>query len=750
MMFWFSLMPLALARELRVIVPPSRDRSSPLSIGLSTRGGTAFRVRFDTAVEPIASPMVQPDEEDAAWTSAVSERYGQGIESPIGSLHVSERGQLTLLSPGGDVLTWSDPLIAPGEVALVGRGGRIYGAGAGPARAEHLVRYGNVTPVVNNQIGGGSEALTPHYYCMDGYAALGVVEGASDGPALAATFHASGRGVFWRNTRPGPFELYLLPSATLELGTMAYYGLVGRPRVPPLWTFGFIASRWGWADRQYIEDTLSRFRSGGFPADAFIVDFEWYTGETDYSYGPEGKDTCVDFGYSNETFPDPARQLAKYRQELHFRMGGIRKPRLCNSQNLALARTNRYLLPQGTPGGDPTNPNTKFYAIERNLDFSNPDARHWYAKQHEHYLDDGVEFWWNDEGEADYFQYEWWNVAQDEAHKARRQGQRRWSLNRAFSPGMARFGLGLWTGDSGASWEVLAKQPGYALNWALAGAPHVASDVGGFVGITTAELLVRWYQMSVFLPIMRVHSTRSKTPHFPWLWGDEAGEAMKAALEFRYRLIPYHYSFAHAMFEGRRLWMRPMLVAFPDDRHLSPLTQQWMDGDILVAPVVDERSLRKVRLPTGTWHKFEAGSAASPPIIGPVGLDGEAPQAEIPAYVRVGTIVTLAPVVQYTDALPGGALEVRVYGGADAELDFVEDDGWTMAYETGSKRRTLFKWSDDARRLSWSCEGRPPATVYKTLFVVLYGADGVRLVSEEVAFDSLGSVALGGRRLLLV
>ena len=40
---------------------------------------------------------------------------------------------------------------------------------------------------------------------------------------------------------------------TLDLGTSAYYALTGPAPVPPRYAFGFIASRWGWQDRAYIE-----------------------------------------------------------------------------------------------------------------------------------------------------------------------------------------------------------------------------------------------------------------------------------------------------------------------------------------------------------------------------------------------------------------------------------------------------------------------------------------------------------------
>merc|ERR1712226_1325577 len=114
----------------------------------------------------------------------------------------------------------------------------------------------------------------------------------------------------------------------------------------------------------------------------------------------------------------------------------------------------------------------------------------------------------------------------------------------------------------------------------------MACDIGGFHQETEAVLLTRWYQLGVFLPIMRVHSTLESKPHWPFLWGEEAGNAMRNALVLRYRLIPYHYSLAHKMYKERQLWMRPLVIDFPSDERAAQMTSQWMDGDLLVAPVL--------------------------------------------------------------------------------------------------------------------------------------------------------------------
>merc|ERR1712032_281397 len=107
-------------------------------------------------------------------------------------------------------------------------------------------------------------------------------------------------------------------------------------------------------------------------------------------------------------------------------------------------------------------------------------------------------------------------------------------------------------------------------------------------------------------------------------------------------------------------------------------------------------------------------------IHGPVYMSGIASLDEVPTFVRPGAVVPLAPVVQYTDALPGGPLEVQVYAGADGSFKLVEDDGETTSYERlGYVRETEFSWSDGLRTLSWSSrQGR--RITFENAFTQLY------------------------------
>ena len=84
------------------------------------------------------------------------------------------------------------------------------------------------------------------------------------------------------------------------------------------------------------------------------------------------------------------------------------------------------------------------YAEQRNINYSLPAARDWYATHQKHYLDDGVEFWWNDEGETAWFTYLLWNEAQAAQWVENRPRTRHFTINRAWQPGMQRFPAVAW------------------------------------------------------------------------------------------------------------------------------------------------------------------------------------------------------------------------------------------------------------------------------------------------------------------
>lgn len=121
------------------------------------------------------------------------------------------------------------------------------------------------------------EFQTSHFYSSDGYAAHVVAQGEFSqdfNPNYPVRWSASSSSVTW-TAQGDSVDLYLMPAKTQGQALSTYWDLTGRPAIPPRYAFGFLACRWGWANDSYIFNTLSQFRNGNFPLDAWISDFGW-------------------------------------------------------------------------------------------------------------------------------------------------------------------------------------------------------------------------------------------------------------------------------------------------------------------------------------------------------------------------------------------------------------------------------------------------------------------------------------------
>ena len=72
----------------------------------------------------------------------------------------------------------------------------------------------------------------------------------------------------------------------------------------------------------------------------------------------------------------------------------------------------------------------------------------------------------------------------------------------------------------------------------------------------------------------------------------------------------------------------------------------------------------------------------------------------IPVFVKSGSILPINKVVQYVGEQKEEELEIRIYGGADADFELYEDDNKTYAYENGVYSLIRFRWDDQKMLLS--------------------------------------------------
>lgn len=218
----------------------------------------------------------------------------------------------------------------------------------------------------------------------------------------------------------------------------------------------------------------------------------------------------------------------------------------------------------------------------------------------------------------------------------------------------------------------------------------------------TAEEWLRRMQTVCFSPLAMLNAWSDGTK--PWSFPEVEKQVADVA-NLRMQLIPYLYTcFAEYAFYGRPPMRAMNLVDGFDAKDEkvegllnsseNPYAQatrkeikdQFMVGDnLLVAPLFEGETSRKVVLPKGKWFDFYNGKLAGEAEIITVtpGLD------HIPVFVRDGGIVPMAESSQLQTAVAKTNLMVRVYGNQETTYKLYDDDGLTFDYEKGA-----FTWRE--------------------------------------------------------
>ena len=202
-------------------------------------------------------------------------------------------------------------------------------------------------------------------------------------------------------------------------------------------------------------------------------------------------------------------------------------------------------------------------------------------------------------------------------------------MTRSAFAGQQHYGSGLWSGDVASSWDMLRKQVPAGLSYSLTGCPNFNTDIGGFFcgsyntrGAGSApsnpqyqELYVRWMQYGLFCPVFRSHG--ADAPREIWRFGKKGEpvyDAIEKQIRLRYRLIPYLYSTAWQVTSNDGSYLRPLFSDFAQDRKVWDMTDEFLFGrSILAAPILnpqytEEKIIREDAM-TG-WDKKESVAAA--------------------------------------------------------------------------------------------------------------------------------------------
>ena len=206
-----------------------------------------------------------------------------------------------------------------------------------------------------------------------------------------------------------------------------------------------------------------------------------------------------------------------------------------------------------------------------------------------------------------------------------------------------------------------------------------------------AELYTRWMQFGIFNPLSRAHHEGNNAVE-PWLFGEVAEKNAKTAIELKYQLFPYLYSYAHKAHQTGLPILRGLFMEFPQDDQVIGINDQFMFGqEILVAPVLKKgERVKKLYLPDGEWIDFNDKKTV---YLGGQQIAYRAPLNRIPMFVKKGAIVPMMPIMQYIGQDPMPPLYIHIfpnYEGESATFELYEDDGETQDYLKGIGSTTRF------------------------------------------------------------
>ena len=93
-------------------------------------------------------------------------------------------------------------------------------------------------------------------------------------------------------------------------------------------------------------------------------------------------------------------------------------------------------------------------------------------------------------------------------------------LTRSFYAGSQRTAA-VWTGDNMSKWEHLKISIAMLLSHSITGISFIGADIAGFFyNPESEEIVIRWYQASVFHPFMRAHAHIDTKRREPWVYSE--------------------------------------------------------------------------------------------------------------------------------------------------------------------------------------------------------------------------------------
>ncbi|HEY0605198.1 MAG TPA: alpha-xylosidase [Herpetosiphonaceae bacterium] len=614
--------------------------------------------QFELFAEAAPDVTIAADEDATTFTSGrLSARVAHGDSWRV---EFVADGRVVTASPGRGmgIVEMDDGGHFMHEQLALGVGETVYGLGE---RFTAFVKNGQVVDIWNQDGGTGSEQAyknVPFYLTNRGY---GVFVNHPEQVSFEVASEKVSRVQF--SVAGHSLEYYVIYGPTPKEVLTRYTALTGRPALPPAWSFGLWLSTS--FTTSYDEETVTSFIQGmadrDLPLHVFHFDCFWMR---EFNW--------CDFEWDPRTFPDPPGMLRRLKDRgLHICVW-INPYIAQRSPLFAEGMRHGYLIKQ--PNGDVWQWDLWQPGMAI-VDFTNPDARQWFADKLRVLLDMGVDCFKTDFGERiptdvvyfdgsdparmhNYYTH-LYNKTVFELLEERRGRGEVVLFARSATAGGQQFPVH-WGGDCYSDFESMAESLRGGLSLGLSGFGFWSHDIGGFEGTPPTAVYKRWIAFGLLSSHSRLHGSHSY--RVPWLFDEEAVEVLRRFTQLKCRLMPYLFAQALTAHTSGTPVMRAMLLEFPEDRTCDFVDRQYMLGDnLLVAPVFSLDGEVTYYLPAGRWTNFLSGEV----------VEGSGWQREthamlsLPLMVRPNTVIAVGGNSDRPDYDYGDGVTLRVYELAD-------------------------------------------------------------------------------------
>jgi len=483
-------------------------------------------------------------------------------------------------------------------------GETVYGLGE---RFSAFIKNGQAIDTWNEDGGTNSEYAyknVPFYLTSQGY---GVLVNHPGRVSFEVGSHHVQRVQF--SAEGHSLDYYLFGGPTMKAALEQYTALSGRPPVLPEWSFGLWLSTSFTTNynEQEIFTNIEHMEELGIPIRVFHFDCFWMK-----------ELTWCSFLWDQRYFPDPEGMLRRIKAK------GIKiclwiNPYIAEASPLFAEGAARGYLLQTSDGDvyqvDDWQPGMGL------VDFTNPEARAWYAGKLKTLLDMGVDAFKTDFGERiptgvryangtnpermhNYYTYLYNQTVFELLRREKGDGEAV-VFSRSATCGSQKYPVH-WGGDNSSTYPSMAETLRGGLSLGLSGFGYWSHDISGFIGTATPDLYKRWVAFGLLSSHSRLHGNDSV--RMPWLYDDESGDVLRFFNQLKLHLMPYLLDVAQEAHDHGWPMMRAMILEFPDDPTCQYLDRQYMLGSaLLVAPVFNPQGEVSYYLPEGEWRHLLTG-----------------------------------------------------------------------------------------------------------------------------------------------